>query len=99
MNSWATFFRLIRPKQWVKNGVVFLPLLFAGEFLKLSSCLLSIAAFCCFSLVASTVYVLNDILDYEADKRHPIKSLQRPIAAGDISLAHAKLIFAVLLFG
>jgi len=75
--------KAIRPLQWAKNLLVLLPLLLAHIFTihRLSTALL---AFCCFSLVASSAYVVNDLLDIEVDRRNLQKRL-RPFAAGDLS--------------
>jgi 4-hydroxybenzoate polyprenyltransferase len=75
--------KALRPIQWAKNLLVILPLLLAHIITihRLSAALL---AFCCFSLIASSAYVVNDLLDIEADRRNPQKRL-RPFAAGDLS--------------
>jgi 4-hydroxybenzoate polyprenyltransferase len=78
-------FRALRPHQWAKNVLVLVPLLAAhraSEPNTLATGLLAVAAFC---LCASSVYVLNDLLDLEADRAHVRKS-KRPFAAGDLSL-------------
>jgi 4-hydroxybenzoate polyprenyltransferase len=85
----------IRPHQWTKNALVLLPLFLAHQMLdgaKLAAGLLSFAAFCC---CASAVYVLNDLLDVEADRRHPTKC-RRPLAAGELSPAAALVLAACL---
>lgn len=89
-------FRLIRPKQWVKNGFVFAPLIFARELFEPALVLLAFRAFGAFCLTASTVYIINDIADAEADRAHPVKR-HRPIASGAITVAQAGVI-GVLLF-
>jgi 4-hydroxybenzoate polyprenyltransferase len=76
--------RALRPYQWSKNLLVFLPTLLAHD-LSAAKLWLSFVAFCAFSLCSSAVYVLNDLLDLEADRRHPLKS-RRPFAAGESSL-------------
>jgi 4-hydroxybenzoate polyprenyltransferase len=75
--------RAMRLHQWAKNLLIFLPLLLAHVIAsdRLRSALL---AFFCFSLTASSAYIVNDMLDIEADRRHPRKRL-RPFAAGDLS--------------
>ncbi len=83
--------RLLRPQQWIKNGFVCLGVLFGGHLgdpTALRAMLLAIAAF---SLMGSTVYVVNDYLDRDADRAHPRKR-HRPIASGQISAAQAALI-------
>jgi 4-hydroxybenzoate polyprenyltransferase len=96
MAAWHLF-RLLRPKQWVKNFFVFAPILFAGEFDKQTALVSAVWAFLYFCLAASCVYVLNDLSDIEADKTHPLKSLTRPIASGHVSV-RAALVTLVLGF-
>lgn len=88
--------RLLRIKHWVKNTFIFLPLFFAGKIHTVfeSNILLVFLAFC---LAASTVYILNDILDAEEDKMHPEKR-NRPIASGKITKRIAFLFFVLFLF-
>ena len=74
--------KALRPHQWLKNVLVFLPMLAAHQFDAMTF-LVSFLAFVSFSLVASSVYVLNDLLDLSADRAHPRKK-KRPFAAGDI---------------
>lgn len=80
------YIRALRPHQWLKNVLVFLPILAAHQ-LDGPTLLASLMAFMCFSLVASSVYVLNDLLDLAADRAHPRKR-NRPFASGSIPLAH-----------
>lgn len=74
----------LRPKQWTKNFLVFASALFAGTLLDPFTFLNAFIAFVCFSLMASTIYIINDILDVEKDRLHPDKR-RRPIASGAIS--------------
>ncbi|WP_018945585.1 UbiA prenyltransferase family protein [Thioalkalivibrio sp. AKL17] len=87
-------FKLLRPHQYIKNGFVFLGPVFAhaweGETL-----LAATLAFLAFCAMASAVYVLNDILDVEADRRHPTKC-RRPLASGAIGIPAARIILSVL---
>lgn len=87
-------FKLLRPHQYIKNGFVFLGPVFAhaweGETL-----LAATLAFLAFCAMASAVYVLNDILDVEADRRHPTKC-RRPLASGAIGIPAARVILSVL---
>mgnify|MGYP002532749192 CR=1 FL=1 len=82
--SVRSYIRLCRPKQWVKNMFVFLPLFFSGNLLNMSKVLGTTIAFVSFSLVASAIYCLNDLKDAEADRHHPTKRF-RPIASGEVS--------------
>ena len=75
--------RALRPHQWAKNLLIFLPLLLA-HVIAADRLLTALLAFCCFSLTASSAYIVNDLLDIEADRRHPQKRL-RPFATGDLS--------------
>jgi len=84
--SLATLLRAIRVQQWVKNLLVFVPLLMAPEARQLPLFLDAFLAFVAFSLCASSVYVTNDLLDLETDRRHATKR-HRPFAAGDLPLA------------
>jgi uncharacterized protein (TIRG00374 family) len=77
--------KALRPHQWAKNVLIFLPLLAAHKMHDLGALTASVLAFLSFSLCASSVYLLNDMLDLEADRQHPRKS-KRPFAAGDLSL-------------
>jgi 4-hydroxybenzoate polyprenyltransferase len=83
--------RLLRPRQWIKNGFVFAPQLFAGQFLQPQSWTLSIIAMLCFLSVSCIVYIVNDLHDVKEDRLHPVKKL-RPLAAGDMPVAQAILI-------
>ncbi len=87
--------RLVRPKQWAKNGFVFLPLFFAHEFFRLSAQLNVMVAFLSFCLISSSIYCLNDLCDAEADRQHPQKC-NRPIASGMISKSQALVLVIVL---
>jgi 4-hydroxybenzoate polyprenyltransferase len=88
--------RLLRPKQWAKNAFVFCPLIFAKGLFDLpllSRALLAVLVFC---LVSSAIYILNDSIDVEEDRRHPTKRL-RPLASREISLTFAGILAAILL--
>ncbi len=86
--------KLLRPHQYIKNGFVFLGVVFAHEWGDAGTVLAASLAFLAFSAVASAVYVLNDIVDVEADRRHPTKC-QRPIASGAIAVPTAWVIFVI----
>jgi len=88
-------FKLIRPKQWIKNFFVFAPLLFSRHIFHLEYLIPSIAAFIIFSLASSAVYIINDVMDVESDRVHP-KKKYRPIASGEVSVKQA-MIFLVFL--
>ncbi len=91
----------MRPHQWVKNLLVFAPLLFTEQKHRLSDSSTwthSLLAFATFCLAASSIYLLNDIVDREEDRNHPKKRL-RPIASGSLPLPSAWLIWAGSLIG
>lgn len=88
--------KLMRPKQWVKNGFVLAPLVFSGEFLNsglVNHALLAVLLFC---LASSATYIINDMHDIEHDRRHPKKSKTRPLAAGIVTIPMALALLAVL---
>lgn len=87
---------LLRPKQWVKNGFVLAPLVFAGAFLDAGSVNNALLAVLLFCLASSAAYIVNDVHDIEEDRRHPRKSKTRALAAGIVSVRMALLLLAVL---
>lgn len=91
----APILKEIRPHQWLKNVLVFLPMALAHQF-SLPMLAHSMMAFIGFCLVASTVYVLNDLLDLSSDRAHPRKRM-RPIASGALSARRATAILPLLL--
>lgn len=86
--------RLMRPHQWLKNLLVFVPML-AGHELTAAAIWHSVLAFIAFSLIASSTYVLNDLLDLGADRAHPRKR-RRPLASGAVGLAQGTLLMPAL---
>jgi len=96
--SFKSYIKALRPLQWLKNVLVFLPMLAAHQ-LNGETFFLSLIAFICFSLFASSVYILNDLLDLAADRAHPRKKM-RPFASGSIPIVNGTLIAAgLLIFG
>jgi len=79
---------ILRPRQWIKNSVIFAALLFSHTLTEPSHLGRSLAAFALFCAVSSAVYVLNDIMDLENDRAHPTKS-RRPLAAGELPVGIA----------
>ncbi len=77
--------RALRPHQWAKNVLVFAPLVTSHQILSLGPVLQGLVAFAAFSLCASAIYVVNDLLDVDADRLHPRKKA-RPFAAGELSI-------------
>ena len=90
--------RLLRPKQWTKNVLLFAALVFAGELFHGPSLAVATLAFAAFCLASSSVYVVNDLLDAERDRQHPDKRF-RPIAAGEVGAGAAAAVSAGLTGG
>jgi 4-hydroxybenzoate polyprenyltransferase len=89
--------KAIRLHQWAKNSLVFLPMLLAHS-IRFEEVRASVMAFFAFSFCASGTYILNDLLDIEADRRHPKKRF-RPFAAADLSAKYGVLLSSGLLLG
>jgi decaprenyl-phosphate phosphoribosyltransferase len=81
MSSPATYLRLIRPEQFLKNGFIWLPIFFGYQITHLPAVIHTAYAFLAFCCLAGGVYVINDLRDVESDRRHPVKRT-RPLAAG-----------------
>lgn len=90
--------RLLRPHQWVKNALVFMPLAASHRLSEWALIWESFAAFVVMCLVASGNYVLNDLLDMQSDRRHPTKR-QRPVASGSVTIPRAVLLAVMLISG
>jgi decaprenyl-phosphate phosphoribosyltransferase len=93
--------RASRPHQWVKNSFVAAPLVFAQRMDDVTAVVRTLIAIACFCLLSSAVYLLNDLVDIEKDRAHPVKQL-RPIAAGKLSVGAASaaaVIFALIGLG
>lgn len=90
------YLKLLRPAQWYKNLLVFLPLIFSGNLSNIAAIGNSFLAFLAFCALASATYVINDYADRHNDRLNPEKC-KRPIASGDVGFVEALLI-AVLLF-
>lgn len=88
--------KLMRPKQWVKNGFVLAPLVFSGKFLLSDTVAHSLLAVLLFCVASSATYVMNDMHDVERDRQHPRKSKTRPLAAGVVPMAAAVVLLAIL---
>ncbi len=87
---------LIRPKQWLKNLFVFAPILFAGQLLNFPMLTKTLYAFAAFCLTSSMVYIINDIVDIDADRNHKKKRF-RPLASGEVSVREAVIFGFILL--
>jgi len=92
------WFKAIRLHQWMKNALIFVPLLAGHKLFDVGLVLNGVLAFMCFGLCASSVYVLNDLLDLEDDRHHRTKR-NRPFASGQLSINTGLLMFPLLLAG
>lgn len=90
------YIKLLRPSHWIKNIFVFMPLFFAEQFLNIPLLVNTIVMFFSFSFMASAIYCLNDIIDVEADRLHPVKN-KRPIASGAVSVPMAYFMMVVMI--
>jgi 4-hydroxybenzoate polyprenyltransferase/phosphoserine phosphatase len=93
--SWRAWVKLLRVHQWAKNALVFVPI-FAAHRFDFGSMAQAVTAAIAFSLAASTIYILNDLVDLDADRGHRSKRL-RPLAAGVVSVWQAMIVAPVLL--
>jgi 4-hydroxybenzoate polyprenyltransferase len=96
LNKLRIFIRAIRLYQWVKNTLVFFPAIASHEIFQYEKVIASCLAFLSFSLLASAVYLINDILDLRYDRSDPVKS-KRPISKGELKVRHAIIIASILL--
>jgi decaprenyl-phosphate phosphoribosyltransferase len=92
----AAVFRLLRPRQWIKNVFVLAPLLFAERLRDPSSVVEALQATLIFTLASSLVYVLNDLQDLTADRQHPTKRYSRPLASGEVSETTGRVVLGLL---
>jgi len=95
VNKVKEFIKLLRVHQWIKNVFIFSPMIFSKNFFNTEDWRKILLTFMGFSLVASSSYVLNDIVDREKDRLHPVKK-NRPIASGKISVLEAVFLFIFL---
>jgi 4-hydroxybenzoate polyprenyltransferase len=95
-SRWPAFVRALRCHQWSKNLLVFLPVIAAHAYLNVAAVTGAILMFLAWCMVASGIYVSNDLLDLEADRRHPTKR-SRPFASGDLPLWFGIMLAPVLL--
>ncbi len=85
MSVLTALIKTMRPKQWAKNGLLFVALIFDGQLFELPALARTLAGFALFSMLASVVYIINDLADLEADRNHPTKRL-RPIPSGNLPI-------------
>ncbi|AGK97465.1 decaprenyl-phosphate phosphoribosyltransferase [Clostridium pasteurianum] len=98
--NFQQIFKLMRPKQWIKNFFVFAAMIFSGKFTDLHIFIINIFVFAMFCLVSSCVYILNDLVDVNKDRQHPEKK-NRPIASGKVTKLQAiiaEIILLILVF-
>ena len=94
----GAWLRALRPAQWIKNGVLFAGVVFGGKLLDPPALAQASLAFVIFCLVSSGFYLINDVVDRQADLRHPIKR-RRPVAAGEIPATRALAVGILLVAG
>lgn len=87
--------KLFRVHQYIKNLFIFMPLLFSFSFSNLDNNLNSLVAFMLFSIIASSIYIFNDLMDINEDRAHPTKKY-RPLASGKVSPKSAKMLILLL---
>tara|TARA_B100000989_G_scaffold262939_1_gene214623 strand:- start:19514 stop:20344 length:831 start_codon:yes stop_codon:yes gene_type:complete len=90
-------YKLLRVKHYIKNFIIFAPLLFTTRFENIINILNVFKIFAIFCILASIVYILNDIVDIKSDKLHPKKKQTKPLASGLIDLRYAKLVLFQLI--
>ena len=90
-------YKLLRVKHYIKNFIIFAPLLFTTRFEDIANITNVLKIFIIFCILASIVYIFNDIVDIQADKLHPKKKRTKPLASGLIDLRYAKLIIFFLI--
>lgn len=97
--QWRSIVRLVRPHQWAKNVLIFVPLLASHRFFEFELVIRALIAFVCMCSIASMCYVVNDLLDIESDRRHETKR-RRPLASGDLALIlTAPIVFLLFAVG
>lgn len=95
MKDFKYMIKLLRPKHWIKNFFVFGAVIFSNNIINLEIVKANMITFIAFCLISSSVYILNDIVDVERDKKHP-KKCERPIASGNISVTKARITGSIL---
>ena len=85
----------LRPQQWTKNLIVFAGLLFSMKLFEPAAVITAVEAFVIFCALSGVVYLVNDVMDRDSDRRHPTKS-RRPIAAGDLPVSMALSVAGVI---
>ncbi|MCI8455425.1 MAG: UbiA prenyltransferase family protein [Lachnospiraceae bacterium] len=88
----------MRIKNWIKNSLIFIPIIFSGVLFEDDNLFIVLGAFLSFSLIASSIYIINDVRDAENDRKHAPKC-SRPIAAGNLAAGKALLISGIIAGG
>jgi len=96
--GWRTYLHALRPHHWFKNALVFLPLITAHQFYNVAMLAHALLAFVALSLCASSVYLLNDLVDLQEDRRHPHKK-NRMLASGQLPVTDAVVLTPILVLG
>jgi decaprenyl-phosphate phosphoribosyltransferase len=96
LNCSLNMLRLLRPKQWIKNGFVLAPLIFTGLFFDSDIVKQALLAALLFCVASSATYIINDLQDIESDRLHPEKAKTRPLAMGVVSVPAALALLATL---
>lgn len=94
--SMKKYLQLFRVKHYIKNLLIFMPIFFGGTFFVPKKILVTFSGFISFCLISSAVYIMNDMCDYEKDRKHPVKC-NRPLASGKVSFRAAGIGLAVCL--
>lgn len=89
------YLKLMRIKHWIKNLLIFFPIVFNGQFLNMHVCIRVCAGFIVFSLTASFIYIFNDLKDVERDRKNPAKQ-NRPLASGMVTEKQAVILMGIL---
>lgn len=90
------YLKLMRIKHWLKNGLIFLPIVFSNKLFQADYFFKGILGFFGFSLAASSIYIINDLKDIENDRRH-VSKCKRPLASGEISPKRAIILCIILI--
>lgn len=92
--------KTMRPRQWVKNGLLFIPIVFDKQLTNWPALARTIIGFILFCLLSSVIYIINDLVDLEADRNHPVKKM-RPLASGALNISTARaagIVFTIIVF-
>jgi 4-hydroxybenzoate polyprenyltransferase len=96
MNSFRSYVKLMRPTQWLKNGFVLMPIVFVGHLFDFEELIKVAAMTLVFCFASSTTYIMNDYIDIEQDRLHPLKR-NRPLASGSASPRGAFILAGLLI--